>query len=430
MKIKLLLFIVFLLMVPACYSQLQYRDISFADALKMAKQSGKIIFLQYESSTCRECNEVADKGLSAKEVSEKIQSVFIPVKITKTSIDRVLVGKQYNMSNGFGSLFIDFNGNLLHSFHRSTTRWQEYTDQITIALNKAGEALKLNELEKTYKQFGGTAILEMVISKRESLNLPYHKELDEYVTTILKDSLSAVRTLKFIARLAPALGSKADLMMHTDITAFQKAWDQLTMLERSTTTGKIVFVSMNKAIADRDDVYANKVADFAVNNNRASGATAERIRSLQMLRYYKGIEDTTKYLKTAINYYSRFVMSTDMAQIKKQDSLAQRFALDRAPVTDTIINGVLRQQKKVVQGPSYASYIASDLSNAAATLIKMSNDPVIHSLAYDWCKRALEFYESPGDLEIFSSICRKLGKEEEAQKAEEKRTALRKKVGM
>jgi hypothetical protein len=427
---KLALLILSVLLAPLCYCQLHYRDITCAEALQMAKQSQKIIFLQYESATCNECNEVADKGIGAQEVSERIQSAFIPIKITSTSPDRQQVGKEYNILNGFGSLFIDWNGNLLHSFHITTTRSREYADQITIALNKAGEALKLNELENTYKQFGGSAILEMVLLKRQSLPLRYDKELDEYVNLLPADSFTAARTLKFLIRMAPVLESNADKMMRSDITAFEQAWNQLTTVEQNLANSRIISRSVIKAIEAKDEAFAHRVAAYSVTSIHATGVLADRQRSLPLMHYYKGVKDTANYLKTAIEYYNRYIMTIDYERIKKRDSVAFRQALDRATPIDTIINGITIHRKTVLRGPTYASYVSSDLSNAAKALIEMSDDRVIYTLAYDWSKRALELAETPGDLEVHSLICHKLGYEQEAQQAEEKRDVLRKRIGL
>jgi hypothetical protein len=426
---KLALLILSVLLAPLCYCQLHYRDITFPEALQMSKQSQKIIFLQYESATCNECNEVADKGIGAQEVSERIQSAFIPIRITAESPDRESVRKQYNMSMEFGSLFIDWNGNLLHSYHRTTTRGEDYMEQITIALNKAGEALKLTELEKTYKQLGGFAILEMVISKRESLGLNYDNELDEYVGILPADSLNSQRTLQFIIHLAPVLGSKAYYKMYNDTAAFRQAWKTIAVSERIQPSGNIAYRSMNKAIAERNEEYANWAANYAVANANAKGEYANRVRLSTILPYYRETGDSDKYIKAAIEYYDRFIMTIDVASLKKRDSMLQKASFDNASFRDTIINGKAARVRRVVQGPTQANVLSSELSNAAKTLVRFSTKPEFIAIAYQWSKRALEFYESPGDLEIHADLCRKLGYEQEATRAEEKRASLRKKMG-
>src|SRR5689334_9804284 len=78
-------------------AQVNYKDISFGAALQLAKVNGKLIFLQFESADCDECNEVAEKGLSDKEVVSRIDEAFIPVKISARNADREQIAMLYNL---------------------------------------------------------------------------------------------------------------------------------------------------------------------------------------------------------------------------------------------------------------------------------------------------------------------------------------------
>src|SRR5829696_4941480 len=183
------------------FPQLNFQNISFEEAILKSKQTGQFIFIQVESSTCIKCNEVAEKGFQNKELSEQIENTFICIKITSSHPDRNQVESLYNIKSGFGSLFIDKDKALIHSFPMTTTLAAEYKKQIDIFFDKAGENMRITELEKEYK--GGNkspGIMELLLLKRKSLNLDTESLLDEYVALLSEDSLKSERTLLFIAQ--------------------------------------------------------------------------------------------------------------------------------------------------------------------------------------------------------------------------------------
>ena len=116
------------------FPQLNYQHISFEEAILKSKQTGQFIFMQVESPTCTKCNEVAEKGFQDKELSEKLENIFICIKITSPHPDRNQVESLYNIKNGFGTFFIGNDKTLIHSFPMTTTLAAEYKKQIDIFL--------------------------------------------------------------------------------------------------------------------------------------------------------------------------------------------------------------------------------------------------------------------------------------------------------
>ena len=201
---KLLLCLITLVFFNAMFAQTYFPPISFSVALKSAADEGKIIFLQFEAANCNHCNEVAEKGLSNKDLAEQVASTFILIKIPADHPDRSQIATRYNMNNksAFGSLFIDHNGTLLHKFPATTSNSKDYFKQIDLAINKAGESLKIDQLEKEYE--GGNkslGVLEQLLLHKKTLNLSTDKLLDEYVALLPEDSLKSIRTIVFIMQM-------------------------------------------------------------------------------------------------------------------------------------------------------------------------------------------------------------------------------------
>ena len=156
------------------FPQLNFQNISFEQAILKSKQTGQFIFIQVESPTCIKCNEVAEKSFQNKELSEQLENTFVCIKITSLHPDRNQVESLYNMKNGFGSLFVANDKSLIHSFPMTTTFAAEYKKQIDMFFDKAGESIKIAELEKEYKSGNkSTGIIELLLLKRMMCNTGY-----------------------------------------------------------------------------------------------------------------------------------------------------------------------------------------------------------------------------------------------------------------
>ena len=80
MKKELILLILLFLNI-SLFSQVNFENLSLSEAFQKSKETGKLIFLQLESSDCLQCNEVADKAFTNKSLGEKLYQSFICIKI-------------------------------------------------------------------------------------------------------------------------------------------------------------------------------------------------------------------------------------------------------------------------------------------------------------------------------------------------------------
>ena len=120
---KFIAFCLGLFIFSSSLAQVNFTSIPIDEALQKAQSEGKIIFLQFEAADCNQCNDVADKGLSDKHVAEKINQTFLCLKIDAQHPDRNKIATTYNINadRGFGTLFIDNNGTVVHKFLKTTS---------------------------------------------------------------------------------------------------------------------------------------------------------------------------------------------------------------------------------------------------------------------------------------------------------------------
>ncbi len=431
--IKYPVFLLALLFPIALLAQIAFQQISFPKALKRSAETGQLIFLQFESSTCNHCNEVANKAFENKELSDQLEQTFICIKITPSHTDRETIGSLFNIKNGFGSLFIDQNKTLIHSFPKSTTQAIDYKDQIGMAIYKAGEEIRISELEKEYKKDNNNiGIMELLLKKRKSLNLETDSLLDAYVSILPPDSLKSVIPIVFIAQMAPVIGSKGDFEMHKNHDLFNKAWYTIPLSERLAINNLIIYKSMKKAVKEKNEAYAYRVASFARSTYTNHIRGADKAFDNNMINFYKEINDTINYMIRAVYYYDNYYMTVSVDSIKRMDSLRrlsqfkkQTFAPANKGNTDTFRQVV----KKLVQYTPIAQSFTKELNKAAWNFYKITNDPQHISKALQWAKRANDFFENPEAMDTYARLLYKSGNKNEAINWEEKAIYLQVKRG-
>ena len=96
---------------------------------------------------------------------------------------------------------------------------------------------------------------------------------------------------------APSKGSKASVILRQDQDRFNEAWYRLDLPTRVRINNQIIFKSRELAIKKRDKVMANNVAYFAMSTN-SNPVAKQRAHMLNMMEYYKGVNDTTRTTKT------------------------------------------------------------------------------------------------------------------------------------
>ncbi|MEO6583181.1 MAG: hypothetical protein ABIO05_02590 [Ferruginibacter sp.] len=410
--------IVFIIFANAIFAQPGFEEITFADALTAAKAKGKMIFVQYESADCDECNEVAYKGVSAPEVAKKINDIFIPIKINLTHTDRDAISLQYDLSpTSFGILFLDMNGALVSKFLQSTTRYVTYLEQIDLALYKLGESINISYLESDYKN-GNRNIdfLETLLSKRMSLSLSNDDLLDEYVKLLPVDSLKSIRTLVFIAQLAPGLYSYANFLMRRDHAMFTLAWRTLPNQARVSINNSVIYKSIKRAVKERREGSAMGAAMFAKQVYGSNVSAGQRAHDYWLLSYYEKT-DTAKFLMLASKYYENYFMTVTLDSLKKIDSLGKARMLAKVPSRDSMVNGKLKQVKSIAYSP-IGQYYSNALNNGAFNFYQMTNDPQHLALATKWAERALVLYKKPPVIDTYARLLYKQGQKEKAIKME------------
>jgi hypothetical protein len=430
---KLLVFILGLFFFGSSYAQIDFTSVPFSDALQKAQSEGKLIFLQFEAADCNQCNDVANKGFDNKEVADKINETFFCLKIDAQHPDRDKIAAAYNLNakNGFGTLFIDNNGAIIHKFLKTTSRSKEYLTQLDMALTKAGESMNINVLEKEYQKGNRSfGFLQTLLLKRRSLAFPTDSLLSEYIDALPQDSLNSVSTIRFIAEMAPVLDSKAEKFMRSNRNLFNSAWNSMSQQKRAAICSVIINKSLAKAIREKNEAYAVRTASFAQGTYSTNYTGAAKAYEMNMLRFYDGTNDTSKYFRKAIAYYDKYFMNLNSDSVKRMDSMnLRRLIMSPASKKDTVIVGNTKRITTDVAFRPLASVYASELNNGAYKFFLKTNNPYLLSIAGEWAEKALQLSRNHFILDTYAKVLYKENKTEKALEIINEAIALQRKQG-
>jgi hypothetical protein len=413
----------------SCFSQVEYDDALFDEVLTKARREGKLVFVQFASRSCRECNAVAEKGLSDKELSQLINQIFIAFYVDDSHPNRRQIETTYNLPDGFGVLFLNGDGTLIHKYAGSSTRPQPYKEHIDMALYRAGESLKVSELEKEYQNGNRTAgFMEQLLLKRKSLNLNNTDLLNEYVSLLPADSLSSLHTVQFIAFMGPELHHYAYKIMRRDTALFNRAWYSMPSAKRQAINSAIIRNSLNKAIQEKNESYAFQVAAFAQSRYTKRSITGIRVYSEQILEYYKRTNDTTRFLAVASRYYDLVMNTTNIDSLKKADLALQKRSLDTARKQVMKTEYGYRVRTTVRYNPLTQRF-HWDLKEGAWHVYKRTSDTALLAKATVWIETALNVLKTPEALDVYARLLYKQNDITKAIETEKQAITLRKKSG-
>jgi len=192
------------------------------------------------------------------------------------------------------------------------------------------------------------------------------------------------------------------------------------MADRVAMNNATITNTMNSAIANKNITRAMASANFTRNTWSSNPVEGQKNWFLKLMQYYKGINDTTKYLQQASAFYEQYYMRLTVDSVRKRDSLnyinARKNAreISRVVINDTTI------RRAVSFTYSKDSY-ATELNNAAWTFYQMAvnkNDYLMKAML--WSRRALELSEKPAFYDTYAHLLYRLKFFDEAESMQRK----------
>lgn len=404
-------------------SQPMFENISFSDAILKSRKTGKLILVQFESIDCERCNYVASDGMDDLDLSKRIRETFIAIKVDSKHQDRGMITGLYDLNiQSFGTMFIDGSKNLIHRFDQTTTLTSKYNEQFDLALYNYSETMKLDVFEQAYQKFGTNDKLEEWIWARTALNLKSDSLLHIYARNLSKDTRNSTMAFTFIAKQAPLVASLPDQILRSH-SQFDSLWYTLPSADRVKINHRIISKSMQKAIDEKDQEYALKVANFAWAIYGKDRVGAANNYYFQWVKFFEGTKNMPQYMIFAAYYYDSITSKNSVAQVLRNDSIQKIESFKNAKMQSTPTSKTETKMVKSSKFTSTTQYYTNFLNHAAWFVYSNSDNKQYLKKALEWASLANQYFQNFEAIDTEARILYKLGDKEAAVRLME--TAVR-----
>jgi tetratricopeptide (TPR) repeat protein len=412
---KVITSLLFLICSFGINAQIKFEQLTYEEALQKAKKKKKLLFVQLQSPTCDQCNEVGMQGLSSPDASSSLKRECIVVTFKSTDPDWKVLSRQYFLN--FGSLFFNASGDLLHKYSSTSSLGISYINELKKAIAKKDDFTNFEQLEKDFKQGErNLAKIRELILYKIKFNQPYDQLTTIYLSLLPKDSLYTGSTVSFLMKTAPLLTSRADSLIRHNRIIFDSCWYANPLAERVRLNQLIISKSRAHAINTKNLSFAYRVAAFTRSTYTTNVEEGIKAGEKQILYYFVGVKDTTAIYNYARIYANKFLMKQTVAEIKLKDSLElERLFAEANATVEKKADGSVVTRKTVTRNMA-GSKISLELREIATMIVNNTNDSIKLETSLTYINRAIEVSDDGNSYADKAAVLQKLNRIEEAIK--------------
>lgn len=373
-----------LILLPACsWAQINFRRVAWKDVLAEAKAQRKLIFIDVYTDWCGPCKMLDRQVFTNKAVGKQFNGYFINYKADAEKGGMGLA-RTYNVRAYPTGLFIDGNGNLVHSFvgYRPAELLSHEGEQ---ALLKTPDGMTLNLYANAYEQGDRRPELVRALLK---LRTRYGQEtapvVEDYLTKLPADSLN-----KPINMLI-AYENAAGLDRAFEVLVANKHDDRFRDRARV-----VLSQTMNRLIAGRDEA---QLPAFMAAVDRLEGEQAGEYKAEYQTQYYQGVKQWDRYAEQA-------------------DAFARQYLLPK-------LTAAHQQQQ-----PDDFQAAYDKLCTIGAYFVSEVKDEARLKTVTDYVRQANERAETHTATGVCACLLYQLGQKEQALQLQEKALSLAEKSG-
>ncbi len=449
-KVASVLFL--LLFVGILHAQtVKFRDITLDEACQIAKKENKIVMVVIESPKCVQCNDVAMQGLSGSVIKRNTDNTCVIIKRTEVPKELTSTDNLFDIQTiDFGIIYLDSDKNILNIQKNSSSGYSSYLDQIEKAITeKEAAGTGLAKLKKDYyNNVSGFLTSKKLIDKIRLMQLePSETLLDDFAQKIPQDSLESINFLQYLISCAPLYNSNAYKILFKNSDTYNMAWYRMNLNERRDINNRTNQKSINKAIKNKDASYAYAVANSVRNQYQGSSSEVmQRNYQRIMLDYYKGVKDSSLYIRTAISFANEYYMYANVDSITKLDSSNRdkisansqaslppeiQAAIKKGLIKNNITGNIISKSVSSTNNLSpVAQYYNNSLNDIAWTVYTFTKDVILLNKALLLAKKANEFLESAEAMDTYARLLYKTGNKSAAINWQEKVITYEKQRGL
>ena len=431
MKLLLKYFIFFLPLISFGQNSTNFR--SFKQALELSKLQDKPILIIIEPSSSDKSTINAKETLHSSDFSKIAGEHFVLYETTIDNPSIKHIVSKYKITALPTFLFIHNNEEAFLKETGYSPIASQYIEMINLAIKKKEEKpLSILEKEFTENQNNDLHLKKLIVA-RKSIGITDNAELiEKYVSTVPAEQLEEYETVLFILEAGP----------YADGNAFKVAFankNLISSIYRNSTGG--TFSKIRTTITD--NTMINAIRTKNLNQAKAVGNYLKELAgpiygpknyTSTLLSYYKGVGDTTNFIKEAITFYDENYMTLTAETIKKmQQKYLHSEILKTLPFStptvvksdnDSIEIAAIGVKNKTISISSIPvgndNLYANILNNIAWDFYKTGTKNINYlTKAMIWSRRSIELYQSANYYDTLAHILYRLTYLNEAIKIQE-----------
>lgn len=367
---------------------------------------------------------MAQKSLTASENKRLIKEKIILLEVEKLPEEINSNNLYFFSQDFFGVIITDADANILQVFNGSSSFSGEYSKIINKALDDLEESKKsLKTLLSSYlTKKASVKELISLIDKINDLNIETSSVLtDDLVRQVPEDSATSLTFLIYIIRNAPSFFSDSYKYFYKNVDNGNMAWYRMELKERIRLNNRMIYKSLTEAIQQKDYNKAITTARYAQNTHQNNFEEGSNAYNKNLVRYFKEVNDTTKYIMYALMYYDRIMNATKTDEIKKADSIELQKRLHEATSNRNSLS------HKFVYAPK-AQNAAKTLNDGAWDVYNFTKNQAYLKRALNWSKKSNELFQTAESVDTYARLLYATGLKKEAIEMEELAISLRKKM--
>jgi hypothetical protein len=400
-----------------------------------AKAENKIIFLQYFSKSCDQCNEVAMEGLKGPLLSGLYGTKFLSAVVDNETLNQKL--RDYlHFSIEFGSVFVDPSGQVLLIKGQTTSQSKTYLEWANEAIKMQNSSNSLIEWRAEYlKNNRSPEFLKKYILAQRKIDIYDQKMMEEYVKVLSNHSIAEPENTTFILLQGLSYGSDSykSLVAATTPRFRDSLWYLMDVNTRIQINNRARKNTYQDAVTRKDIKLMLQLHRITINQYGMNRRDGEKVADRFLCDYYGDVKDTTNFLLTAQRYAENYLLPINVDSIRKKSE--ERIENQKEELKRTLKDQSF--QRVSVSRTTVSNATSDQLISLAKDFLKMTNDEGLLRSALTWSKKAIDIWDAtfilpalgnPDYFTTYANLHQKLGNAreykvwmEKAKDAEKKR---------
>ena len=365
-------------------------------------------------------------GLNDKKVIELFNKSFINYKVDREdTVASAKIIREFKIFRFPSFIFLDAKGGFL------------FTDLAILSMDQSlleiAKRAIVDSKEKSLIQYDSAftagetnpAFLKEYILRRERAGIKTNADLiEKYVIGLKVSDLYNYGEVLFILKAGPTADGNAYKLANLNKHLIDSIFKTEPLTDRIAINNAIIANTLNSAITHKNFTRAMAAANYTRGTWTSNNYEGQKNWTLNIMRYYRGINDTTKYLQQASMYYEQYYMRLTVDSVRKRDSLNFVTAKKNArEIANVAIND--STIKRTFSFSYTKDSYSTELNNAAWTFYQLAagkNDYLLKAML--WSRRSIELIQKPAFYDTYAHLLYRLKLFDESESMQRKAIEL------